>query len=514
VARSALTRPALRASRISKRFGRTRALDDAELRLFAGEVHALLGENGSGKSTLVKVLSGIHEPEPEGVLEMYGRPLSLPLSPARCRELGLSVVHQELGLADDLSVADNLLLPELAVSRSWWLSPAARRRRARRLLSRLDLGIDPSARVGALEPAERAQLALARAVGEAAEEGHGAARGVLLLDEPTAYLAETESERLFELVRAVAAEGAAVLLVTHDLDDALRSADGVTVLRDGRTVAQESTRRLDRGRLLELVIGRPIEPSPAAERTPAQAGAAVTVADLSGGGLSRLTLEIQAGEIVGLTGPPGSGFEQVPAFLFGAAPAQSGRLRVGGRALDVRSLRPDTAVAAGIALVPGDQRHGSVASLSLTENVTLPTLGRYGGALLDRRRMRTDTSGLIERFDVRPARPELALGALSSGNQQKAVLAKWVALEPSLLLLDEPTRGVDVGARRRITALVRELAARGACVLCASADHEQLASLCDRVLVFAGGGPARELIGAEVTEERIATECHRIGLPR
>jgi ribose transport system ATP-binding protein len=514
VARSALTRPALRASRISKRFGRTRALDAAELTLFAGEVHALLGENGSGKSTLVKVLSGIHEPEPDAVIEVHGRAVSLPLSPARCRELGVSVVHQELGLADDLSVADNLLLPELAASRSWWLSPAAQRRRARRLLARLDLGIDPSARVGALEPAERAQLALARAVGEPARQGDGAARGVLLLDEPTAYLPETESERLFELVRAVAAQGASVLLVTHDLDDALRSADRVTVLRDGRTVAEEPTRRLDRDRLLELVIGRPGELPSAAEQTPAPGGTAVTVADLSGGSLTRLTLEIEAGEIVGLTGPPGSGFEQIPALLFGVAPAQSGRLRVGGRDLDVPSLRPDTAVAAGIALVPGDQRYGGVASLSLTENLTLPALGRYGDALLDRRRMRAETSALLARFDVRPARPDLSLGALSSGNQQKAVLAKWVALQPSLLLLDEPTRGVDVGARRRITALVRELGARGASILCASADHEQLASLCNRVLVFAGGEPARELTGAEVTEERIATECHRIGPPR
>jgi ribose transport system ATP-binding protein len=506
VARGTLTRAALRADRVSKRFGRTLALDGAGLTLFAGEVHGLLGENGSGKSTLAKVLSGIHAPEPGAELELDGSRVSLPLSPARARALGLGVVHQELGLADDLCVADNLLLPELAASRSWWLSPAAHRRRARQLLARLDVAIDPSTRVGSLTTVERAQVAIARAVGEVSPEGE---RGVLVLDEPTAYLPEAEAMRLFELLRSLADHGASVLLVSHDLDDVLRVTDRVTVLRDGRTVAEARTGGLDRDQLLELVVGQGLERPASPGRVTATAGVAAAIADLSGGALSRLTVHVEAGEIVGVTGAAGSGFEDVPELLFGAAPARSGRLWVGGRDVDVPSLRPDRAVALGIGLVPGDQRDGGVGTLSLTENVTLPALGRYGRVLLHRRRMRAETSRLLARFDVRPAHPELPLGVLSSGNQQKALLAKWIALEPSLLLLEEPTRGVDVGARHRIIALVRDAAAGGACVLCASADHEQLASLCDRVLVFAGGEPACELSGPDVTEERIATECHR-----
>jgi ribose transport system ATP-binding protein len=495
---------ALAARRISKSFGAVRALDRVGIEVDAGEVHGLLGENGSGKSTLIRVLAGYHEPEEGGELELRGRRVGLPLRPGQYRELGMSFVHQELGLIPSLTVLENLRLGELSTERRLWIAWRNERGRARETLSRFGVDLDPAARVEELRPVERAQLAVVRAVAGLPDGGGG----LLVLDEPTAFLPEPERRRLFELARQVASEGAGVLLVSHDLDEVRAATDRVTVLRDGRNVGTVRTASVSGEELLELIVGRPLAPSGIGRETRPRKGG-LSIEGLSGDVVREVSLDLDRGEILGLSGLAGSGFEEVPYLLFGALSARSGLMTLDGTELDLTAITPDRALRVGLALLPADrQRQGSVGSLSLADNLTLPALHRYTRRRrLDRRRMVEDASSLLVRHDVRPTRPGLAYGALSGGNQQKALFAKWLHTRPAFLLLDEPTRGVDVGARQQLMAAIREVAADGVSVLCASGDYEQLSLLCDRVLVFSGGRVTRQLTG-ELTQERIARECH------
>jgi ribose transport system ATP-binding protein len=494
---------ALEAWDISKRFGGTLALDGVGISLLAGEIHALLGENGSGKSTLIKVLAGYHAPEPGGKLEVAGRPVELPLRTGEARPLGLRFVHQDLGLIPSLSVLENLRLEEIAAARGPRIRWRTERARAAATLARFDAKLDPRVTVGELRPAERAVLAIVRAV-DAMPPG-----GVLVLDEPTAFLPAPERESLFALVRRIARQGSTVLLVSHDLDEARQLADRVTVLRDGRNVGTVAAASVKTARLVEMVVGQAL----GLDSAPAVAGrdGQVRLRGLSGDVVRDLSLELHDGELLGVTGLPGSGYEELPYLLSGARRPSVGRL-FADKELDLATLTPGRALEAGIALLPADrERDGAVGSLSLEANVSLPVLDRFGrAARLHRRRLRREVAEMLDRHDVRPADPDAAFETLSGGNQQKALLAKWLQTGPRLLLLDEPTRGVDVAARRRIVAALRELAGRGVSVICASADHEQLADLCERVLIFSGGRATEELAGDDVTRERIAERCHSL----
>lgn len=494
---------ALEARHISKRFGGTLALDDAGIALARGEVHALLGENGSGKSTLIKVLAGYHEAEPGGELLMGGRVVELPLAAGEARSLGLRFVHQDLGLIGSLSVLENLRLEELAAARGGRISWKAERRRTRETLARFGVELDPGATVDDLPPAERAMLAIVRAV-----DGMPAG-GVLVLDEPLALLPRAQREEISGLVRRIAGSGSAVLLVSHDISEVKALADRVTVLRDGRNAGTARAAEVDTATLVEMVIGHELRSGGDGRRARSGEAASVFLRALSGDTVRRLSLELRRGEVLGLTGLPGSGFEEVPYLLFGARTCKSGWLELDS-GLDLTTMRPDRALAAGISLLPADRsRDGAVGSLSVASNLALPVLAHYAeGLRLDRRRLRRDVGALLAEHEVRPPNPGLPFEALSGGNQQKALLAKWLQTRPKLLLLDEPTRGVDVGARERIIAAIRQLAGHGMAVLCASADHEQLALLCDRVLVVARGAVAAELTGADLTSETIARRCH------
>ena len=478
---------ALAVRHVSKSFGGVRALDSASLTLLPGEVHGLLGENGSGKSTLIRILAGYHAPDPGAELEVGGRVARLPLPPGRAHELGIAFVHQELGLIPSLSVLENLRLGELAARRDWRISWRRERVRATAALARFGVDLDPRQPVARLRPVLRALLAIVRA----AEELGG--KGVLILDEPTVFLPEPETRRLFALARQLADAGASVLFVSHNLDEALELTDRVTVLRDGRVVVTVATAGLERDALAELMTGRPLEAA-VARRRPAGRVAA-SVADLTGEVVRDVSFDVHEREVLGLTGLLGSGFDEVPYLLFGARPSRAGRLRLGHDRHDATTMTPGRALRAGIALLPadGEERDGSVGSLPVVDHVTLPVLGRYATRLgLDRRRMRRDVAGLLARFGVRPSEPRLAFRALSGGNQQKTLLAKTLNIGPRLLLLDEPTRGVDVGAREEIFALIRQAADQGACVICASVDVEELRAICDRVLVFSSGRIERE----------------------
>lgn len=502
--------PRLAVRGLSRSFGGTHALRGVDLTVLPGEVHGLLGENGSGKSTLIKILAGYHEPD-AGELEIDGEPVRLPLSPGEFRQLGMSFVHQDLGLVDSLSVLENLRVADLAASRSrWGISWPHERRRARETFDRYGVHIDPAAAVSSLKPVERALLAIIRALEEIRTIGRG--HGLLVLDEPTVFLPREGIERLFALIREAAAGGASILFVSHDLDEVREITDRVTVLRDGSVVGRVETAQTSEAQFVEMIIGRQLAALlhvTHADRRRDEVE--ISVDELSGAHASDVSFVMHRGEIVGLTGLLGSGFDEIPYLLFGARRARSGRMRMGSRTLDVTRLTPATVTRLGVALIPADRPNdGSVGSLPVVDNVALPVLGRYhNGLALERRRMRRAMGAVLHEFDVRPNDPAMLYGALSGGNQQKALLAKWFQTDPILLLLDEPTQGVDVGARAQIFELLRgAVEERGMQVLCASTDYEQLATVCDRVLVFGRGRIWRQLAGREVTKERITEQCY------
>ena len=281
-------------------------------------------------------------------------------------------------------------------------------------------------------------------------------------------------------------------------------------MRDGRNAGTLVTSEATEGALVELIIGRRLTSLAMDHDERGEAVVHTRVRDLTGGRLSGLSFEVHEGEVVGLTGLVGSGFEEVPYFLFGASKPQSGRLELAGNDLDLAQMSPSRAVALRIALVPADrQRDGAVGSLPIVDNMNLQILDEFFNSIwLDRRRMKTRTAGLMTTYDIRPRRPGLIYGSLSGGNQQKSLLAKWMQIDPTLLLLHEPTQGVDIGARQQIFKLLREVSGRGTSVICASSDYEQLAAVCDRVLIFGRGRIVQQLSGAEVTKERITEQCY------
>ena len=506
--------PILTVRGLSKSFGGTRALVDVSLDVLPGEVHGLLGENGSGKSTLIKILAGYHAPD-TGEIRIRSTPVKLPLAPGQFRRLGMDFVHQDLGLIPSLTVLENLRVGDLAGRGRLYISWKRERLMARRTFQRYGLDLDPRARVAELSAVERALLAIVRAVEgmrRSSAQAH-TEQGLLFLDEPTAFLPRDQVDRLFALVRQIARSNAGVVFVSHDLDEVMAITDRVTVLRNGRRVGSVRTAQTSHGELVHLIVGRELQGVEELPREPRRERPLVCVRELCGGQLQRTSFEVHEHEVLGLTGLVGAGYEEIPYLLFGARTATAGELEVDGRSLRLDSLTPSRAIAAGIGLIPADrQRDGSVGSLSTTDNLTLPVLRNYFRRLaLSWSLMRRDAHRLMSAFDVRPPDPALPYAALSGGNQQKVVLAKWLQTRPRLLLLHEPTQGVDVGARQRITRLVREAAAAGTAVVCASADHEQVAALCDRVLIFTRGRLAGELAGDEVTKERITARCLMAG---
>jgi ribose transport system ATP-binding protein len=502
--------PVVRLKGLTKRFAGVVALDGVDLEVRRGEVHGLLGENGSGKSTLIKTLAGYHDVD-GGTLEVSGKPVSLPLPPGRFRDLGMDFVYQDLGLIEGVSVLENLRLREILESgaRINWKE---QRRRALEIFERYGLDLDPNAKIEEIRPVQRAQLAIIRAV-EGMREGiaqNGLVGGLLVLDEPTVFLPRREVEQLFALVREIAAGGSSVLFVSHDLDEIKEITDRVTVLRDGRLVGTVDTRATSKDDIVKMIVGRALSELEDGPHNRPREGVAASVRDLTGGAVKDVTFDVHEGEILGLTGLLGSGFEDVLYLLYGAEPAESGQLTLRGRTLDVTAMSPRRAIDNRITLIPADrQREGSIGSLSVADNLTAPLLDDYFvGGRLRRRRLHDRAREVIEKFDVRPRDPTLPYSALSGGNQQKVLLAKWLEIKPQLMLLHEPTQGVDIGARHQILATLQDATATGMSVICASSDYEQLAQFCNRVLIFGRGRLVRELIGDEVTKDRIVEQCY------
>jgi ribose transport system ATP-binding protein len=533
--------PAVEVRAISKDFGSNRALDGVDLRIGHGEVVGLVGQNGSGKSTLVKILSGVYEPEPGGQLFVSGEEVSLPLAPGQASEIGLSFVYQNLALAPGLSVLENLTLGQRihGGARAW--APIHWRqehRDAAAVLDRYDVRLDLGRRTGELAPVDQARLAIVRAAEDLrryrTRSGHK--HSVLVLDEPTVFLPQEDVEHLFAVIRAVVAEGAAVLFISHDLTAVRSITDRVVVLRDGRVVAEVLAEEFEEHALVDLIVGaslRSARGAPLAEVTPApapapapataparpangastaSAAAGIVVEHLAGGRVEDLSFEIGAGEIVGVAGLIGSGAEDLPYLLFGAEPGASGTLRLGTRTLDVAAITPQRSVRDRVALVPADrQLLGLGEQLTLWENlVMLVEDEHYRRGIFRRSELVSLAGEAIRKFEIRPPETHAVTGTLSGGNQQKALVAKWLLARPRLLLLHEPTQGVDVGARRDIYRFVKSAAALDQmAVLWVTTDFGELAEVCSRVIVLSQGREMTRLDGDELSNDAISAAALR-----
>ncbi len=499
---------ALSIRNLSKTFGGAQALKQVALDIAPGEVHGLLGHNGSGKSTLVKVLAGAHDPDAGAELSLNGRAVSLPMAAGDFRALGLSFVHQNLGLVPSLSVLENLRVAQITAPSRSFIDWRQERAAAREALARFDIAIDPETRLGDLSLGDRALIAIVRAF-EELRENAGESGGILVLDEPTPFLPRASVDRLFGLIGAVKAKGASVVFISHDIDEILEITDRATVLRDGRVVGTLDTKTASREQVIEMIAGHTLTRAVRASRVTARSVRA-TVTGLSDHRLLPTDFTVGAGEIVGITGLIGSGFERVSSLLFGAMPHAHGTLTLDSVPTSLADMTPRIAVAQGMALLPADRAGASgVGSLPVADNMLLPDLARFfKGGWLDRKGLAAQAVELSHRYQVRPPDPTMKLSSLSGGNAQKVLLAKWLNMNPKLLLLDEPTQGVDVGSREQVYVAIRGAAAQGMSVICASSDHEQLADLCDRVLIFARGRVVAELVGAEVTKDQIAACCY------
>jgi ribose transport system ATP-binding protein len=492
--------PALEVSHISKTFGSARVLQDVSLTVHAGEVRALVGENGSGKSTLVKILAGNYIPDNGAHISVGGQPVRVH-QPGTSDEAGLRFVHQSLGVIDALSATENLGLGLGYSKRARPVHWSRRHRAAREVMRQLGYDIDVRKPLSKLAASERAAVAIARAV----SPHHSRAR-LLVLDEPTATLPAAEAQGLFALVRRLRSDGVAVLFISHHINEVFDIADSVSVLRGGSLVATRSIDEIDEPALIELMLGRSIErsiPVTSASTAPA----VLQAADVSAGSLRELSLEIRTGEIVGVAGITGSGREAVAPALYGAR-SRSGRVDVAGKT--VRSGRPDLSIAAGMGYIPADRdMHASFPDHDVAENISIARLGDFVRATIVRRRAEgTAAAQWIETLDIRPREPRYPLQKLSGGNMQKVILARWLRLKPRVLLLDEPTQGVDIGAREQIYRMIDTAAQDGCAVLVCSTDHEELARLASRVLVMISGRVQAELAQPidpdEITELSLA----------
>jgi ribose transport system ATP-binding protein len=424
-----------------------------------------------------------------------------------------SFVHQDLGLAPSLSVLDNLRVGRYARHRIGPIRWRSERKLAQHALDLFDLDWALDQQVVSLGDTARALLAIARAVADM--ETGGAGHGLLVLDEPTVYLPGDGVDRLFQAMRTIADRGHAVLFVTHQLSEIKEVTDRVTVLRDGRVVASAPTDELDEVQLTELIVGRQLAQAAAPTGAARVYEPALEVRGLEGPIVRDLSFLVGSGEVLGLTGLVGAGFDEIPYLLYGAVRAHRGTLTLPDLTCDVRRMTPAKAQRAGLALIPGNrQRDGVALELSVQDNIALPALGRFlRPAGISWSGLRARVGELADEFDVLPRDPSLKIRMLSGGNQQKAVLAKWLQTDPRLLLAHEPTQGVDVGARAQIHQLIRAAATRGTAVVLSSSEYEDLPELCDRVIVFTRGRAAVELAGAGLTVDALHDAAYSVSDP-
>lgn len=483
--------PRLEALHASKTYGASKVLDDAHLTVQAGEIHALVGQNGSGKSTLVKILTGYHPPDRGMLLNLDGKPLSVPVNWRSARQAGLSVVHQDMGLLGHLTVSENIGVGGFVYSRlTGRINWARQADIARETLRRLELDIDPLAPVETLPVAHRACVAIARALRDTVP-----GRGIVILDEASRSLPRGELRAFHDLLRRISASGTSIVMVTHSLEEALTVSDKVTVLRDGKIAgAGVETATLTEADVARLMLGKTVDAVSRNKARSPEGQVAAAIRGLQMEGEAPFDLEIHAGEIVGITGLPGTGFERLPYYVGG------GRRGVGivetrlGQ-VDLRRSSVDRLMSIGIALVP-ERRidEGLAVDLSVRDNLALPSIRRRGKLWFVSRRWQDQLAvESIARFGIVARGSHDLVRELSGGNQQKVLFAKWLSVQPCLLVLHEPTQAVDVGARADLLRAVGAVADSGTAVLLVSTEPADLVEICDRIYVFRPGGAPGQL---------------------
>jgi rhamnose transport system ATP-binding protein len=484
----------LRAQGITKSYAGVQALRDGSLELRAGEVHALIGENGAGKSTLIKIITGAVAPD-GGELHIDGKLIGAN-SPREAKALGIAAIYQQPALFPQLSVAENLALGVEARGRGGRVDWKARHQRAAELLAQVGARIDPETDAGSLSMPQQQLVEIARALGASAK--------ILILDEPTASLSEEDARNLFGVIRDLRARGVGMIYISHRLEELPAIADRVTVLRDGQTIDTRSMTDVNRQQLIQLMVGR--ELSAVFPKRDVQRGDVVL--ELKGvscaqSGVHDVSLEVRAGEIVGLAGLVGAGRTELAKVIFGLTPADSGQILLHGEPINLKT--PTQAIEAGIAYVPEDRRrHGVVLDMPISHNITLASLGQLSGrGGLDFGREKELAVDYTRRLGVKTPSIFAAVGNLSGGNQQKVSLSRWLLTNPKVLILDEPTQGIDVGAKSEIHALMTDLAEQGMAILMISSELPEVLGMSDRIAVMQGGTLVATLGRDEATQDAV-----------
>lgn len=501
---------------IAKAYPGTRALDGVDLDVRGGEIHALVGGNGCGKSTLIKILCGVVEAD-EGEIRIAGESMEAArVHPKLAYDLGIRVVHQDLAVFPDLSVAENLRLgTEYPSTRFGQVRWGVLRKGADEAIEKLEIAAHPGDLIRDLPVAVRAQVAAARAM-----RGMEGRPGIIILDEPTASLPRHEVHVLFAAVRRMAVAGHAVIFVSHRLDEVLELTQRVTVMRDGKVVAEHTTSRLTEQELIASIIGEGAmterrEHLQTQERWPAmEAAMAPTLLKVSGltaGPLRSIDLELRAGEVVGVAGLLGSGRSELLRALYGDLPVTAGKIELDGRRVNFRN--PGQAIEAGVIMVPEDRVNGGIfPDLTVDENLSMSVLRQYWrGGRFRRSTIQKDAGTLRSKFRVKTPSGQTSIRSLSGGNQQKVVLGRWLRLDPRLLLLDEPSQGVDVGAREDIYAAVRQATALGSAALIVTSDLEELAQVVDRAVILFEGRLVAEVPASGLSAQRLNEVIYQWG---
>ena len=528
-------KPLLQLSAVTKSFGAVRALKGVSFDLRAGEVHALLGENGAGKSTLIKVITGAHQPD-GGTIEINGQRVAQ-LTPAAAHRLGIACVYQQPALFLDLSVAENIGLRLESVAALKKINWQERRTRATELLQRIGANISPDAEVRSLSMPEQQLVEIACALGAGAR--------IVIMDEPTASLTQQEQHLLFAVVHELRASGVGVIYISHRLEEIFAIADRVTVLRDGESVGTREVAGTDDSRrfrkatdeiqnsicgrpesageksalteseLIKLMVGREVSSIfPPAESKPGEVVLSLKNLGCSASGVNNVSLDVRAGEIVGLAGLVGAGRTELARVLFGLTPADCGEIVLNGQRITITS--PQEAVAHGLAYVPEDRRrHGVILEMPVAHNLTMAIHRRlFPGSWLRFGAERNLAQEFIRDLAVKTSGPDAPGGSLSGGNQQKVALARWLATKPKLLILDEPTQGVDVGAKSETHKIIRRLAAQGLAVLMISSDLPEVLGMSDRIAVMRGGTITAMLPGQSDAHDVMSAALGQAEVPR
>lgn len=490
-----MAEPILEVNGIKKYFGGVRALDGVHFDLLPGEVHALVGENGAGKSTLVKVISGVHQPE-AGEIKFNGQAVSFS-NPLAAQRYGIAVIYQEPTLFPDLDIAENIFISRQPVHpRTGRIKWRQMYEDALGLLNSLGLNIDPHTRVRGLSVANQQLVEIAKALSLNAK--------VLIMDEPTSALTLREVEELFRIVRHLRQAGTAIIFISHRLEEAFELADRITVLRDGHYIGTCAVKEITLDKVIQMMVGRTLENMYPKEKV-LQGEVALRVEGLTKEGLFYdVSFELRQGEILGLAGLVGARRTEVARAIFGVEPADRGTILVDGRQVNIRS--PNDALAEGIAYVPEDrQQHGLVLPMNVTQNITLPLLRELtnAGGWLNQAAEEKVAQEFATRLDVRAAGLWQRAQELSGGNQQKVVLAKWLATRPRILILDEPTRGIDVGTKAAVHQLMNTLAKQGMAILMISSELPEILGMSDRIVVMYEGRVTGRFSRAEATQEKI-----------